>query len=888
MILQRNQHAQARSNTVLDPEDEAGSKDPGCDAVRYLHGLLGEVIRYVDGEEAAALITRAQTVARQGAAGLEPLFSSLSSDQAVHVARGLVCAAMLSDLAETAAADTGEAPLTLAASAERLGATAERLMPNLALSPVLTAHPTEVRRRAVVEREAQIGRLIALRGPGLSRAREERLREELFRQLALLWKARMHRPVRITPADEIRNTLAIVRGSILPALSEIYEDWSEQFGDITPLTLGSWLGGDRDGHPGVNGETLTLALRSQARLILNHYSDEVRRLWFDMAVSSAFAPASPAVLALAGASPDRSVHRRDEPYRQALQEIWERLATTADRIASGAWGGESPAYEDSGQFVTDLETIRASIREHLGERVIGARLRALIAVAKACGFHLLALDLRQNADVHERVVGELYGRAGAAADYRALGEADRVRLLCQELSHDRPLRSPFLQYSEETAGELTTLEAAAEAVRLHGEKALGSYIVSKTATLSDILEPLVLLKQVGLVRGGAGGRSAVRITPLLETIADLERGPDLLRQWLALPLSPELFGEPARREVMLGYSDSNKDGGYVASRHHVARATASLSAEARAEGCKLSFFHGRGGSVGRGGGPAAEAVLAQPPQTVDGRLRLTEQGEMIFRRFGDPAIARRNLESLAAAVLAASARSLEVSGGTACAKIFESLSRASFAAYRELVYDTATFEDFFWAATPISEIVELNIGSRPASRTASRRIEDLRAIPWVFSWSQARFMLPAWYGFAAGVDRAGISIVDLQALTEDKIFAALLSNMEMALAQSDMAIAVKYAALCKGPTAEDIFARIRAEYARACELVLAIRGGRQLLDHQPKTAESIALAAEAAAPLNHLQVELLARRRAGDEDPQLRLAIQLTIAGIASGLRNTG
>ncbi|HKR88460.1 MAG TPA: phosphoenolpyruvate carboxylase, partial [Phenylobacterium sp.] len=639
-----------RSCCEPTPDDQAEPEDRRRDTVRDLQDLLGEVILYVDGEDAAALVHRIQSVARTDTAELESLLSSLPAEQAIYVARGLVCAAMLSDLAENAA-DGGEAPQTLAAAAERLGASADQIMLQLALSPVLTAHPTEVRRRAVVEREAQIGRLISLRRKALSPAQEERLNEELFRELALLWKARMHRPTRITPADEIRNTLAIVRDSILPALSELYQDWSEQFGDIAPLTLASWLGGDRDGHPGVNGETLALALRSQARLILNHYSDEVRRLWFDLAVSSAFAPASAGVLALAEASPDRSVHRRDEPYRQALQEIWERLATTADRIAGGAWGGASPAYENSGQFVADLETIRTSIRQHLGERVVGARLRTLIALAKACGFHLLVLDLRQNADVHERVVAELYSRAGIADDYMSLGEAERVRLLCQELSHERPLRSAFLQYRDETAAELSMLDAAAEAVRLYGERALGAYVVSKTATLSDILEPLVLLKQAGLVRGGADGRSALRVTPLLETIADLERGPDLMRQWLALSLPPAMFGEPGAREVMLGYSDSNKDGGYVASRHHVARATAHISAQAQTASRKIAFFHGRGGSVGRGGGPAAEAVLAQPPDTVNGRLRLTEQGEMIFRRFGDPAAARRNLEGLAAAVL---------------------------------------------------------------------------------------------------------------------------------------------------------------------------------------------------------------------------------------------
>lgn len=867
--------------------------------VHYLEALLEDVIRYLDGEEAAALVKRARDVARHDdEEALETLFSSLRSDQAVYLARAFACASMLSNLGEDVAgrrreveaeAAEGEIPRTLAQAVERLGArTAARIVPRMAVTPVLTAHPTEVRRRAVVEREAEITRLMSLRSDSLTPHAEKRLREDLFREMSLLWKARMHRPERITPADEIRNSLAIVRRSILPALSEVYDGWSEQFEAATPLTLGSWLGGDRDGHPGVNGETLKLALHSQARLILNHYSDEVRILWFDMAVSADLSPASAEVMAMASAAEDPSVHRQDEPYRQALQGIWDRLSATANKLAGGLWTTTAEPYPAASEFVADLETIRQSVRTHMGERVIGARLRTLIAVAKACGFHLLAIDLRQNADVHERVIHELYVRASVSIDYLGSDEAERVRVLSKELSHDRPLRSPFLDYSEETAREMQTLDAAAEVVRLYGEKALGAYVISKTATLSDVLEPLVLLKQAGLVQGGDKGRSAIRITPLLETIGDLEHGPQLLKEWLALPLPPALFGEPKWREVMLGYSDSNKDGGYVASRHNVAKAAAALASQARTKGVDLWFFHGRGGSVGRGGGPAAQAVLAQPPGTVKGRLRLTEQGEMISRHFGDQPTAVRNLDSLAAAVLVASARPDEVVRDDAAAAMMETLSQASFSAYRELVYDNPAFEDFFWAVTPISEIVGLNIGSRPASRTASRKIEDLRAIPWVFSWSQARFMLPAWYGFASGAAKAGLTADDLKSLREDNVFATLISNMEVALAQSDMAIAEKYAALHPGAASKAIFETIRVAHERTCELVLAIRGGTHLLDNHPEMAESVALAAEVVDPLNRLQLELLARRRAGDEDAQLKLAIQLTVAGVASGLRNTG
>ena len=874
------------------PEAAAGA------AVHYLTALLEDVIRYLDGEEHANLVARARDVARQDdEEALEALFSTLRPDQAVYLARAFTCASLLSNLGEDVAGrrraveaemEAGALPHTLDAAAERLGPKAAgRTVPRMAVAPVLTAHPTEVRRRAVVEREAEIARLMSLRTHRLQPAVEKRLREDLFRELALLWKARMHRPDRISPADEIRNSLAIVRRSILPALAELYDGWSERFENATPLTLGSWLGGDRDGHPGVTGETLKLAMRSQARLILNHYSDEVRRLWFDLAVSIDLTPASPGVLALAEASPHAGkddAHRKDEPYRLALQEIWDRLSATANRLAGGSWPTGSPAYPAAADFVADLETIRQSIREHLGERVVGGRLRTLIAVARACGFHLLSIDLRQNADVHERMIHELYVRAGVNIDYLGSDETERVRVLTKELSHDRPLRSPFLDYSEETMRELGVLAAAAEVVGLYGEKALGAYIISKTATLSDVLEPLVLLKQAGLVQGGDKGRSAIRIAPLLETIGDLEHGPVLLKEWLSLKLPPEMFGEPRWREVMLGYSDSNKDGGYVASRYNVTKAAAVLEAEARTKGVDLWYFHGRGGSVGRGGGPAAQAVMAQPAGTVKGRLPLTEQGEMISRRFGDQPTARRNLDSLVAAVAMASARTPnEAQSGPA---LLETLSQASFAAYRELVYETPGFEDFFWGVTPIAEIVGLNIGSRPASRTASRRIEDLRAIPWVFSWSQARFMLPAWYGFAGGAAKAELGADDLKALADDNLFASMISNMEVALAQSDMAIAAKYAGL--HPAGKAIFERIRAEHDAACELVLAIRGGSSLLDNHPQMAESVALAAEVVDPLNHLQLELLSRRRSGDDDPQLKLAIQLTVAGVASGLRNTG
>lgn len=875
--------------------------------VSLMDALLDEAIRYLDGEEAGDLVAAARKAASEGGSNphLDFLFSAVKADEAMLLARAFTCHSMLANIGEDVAgrrrdaeADGSGAPSTVAAALDRLVLDAGALS-DLDVVPVLTAHPTEVRRRALVDRETEISRLMALRRHSLPPDLDARIREGLFREVALLWRTRLHRPVKITVADEIRNALSIVRTSMLPALVDVYAGWSETLapkGDLPPLLrLGSWLGGDRDGHPGVTGETLDLALRSQARVTLDFYAGEVRRLWGDLAISDRYAGATEALLTLARRSNDESPHRADEPYRLALEYIFDRLSATSQKltgqpVAFALTASGEAAYTSPGDFVADLETVRSSLAAQAGERLVGERFTNLIQVARACGFHLLSIDLRQNADVHERVVAELIAQSGQKIDYLALDEDARVALLLEEMTHQRPLRSPFAVYSEETERELATLDAAALAVKHYGPEALGAYVVSKTASLSDILEPLVLLAQSGLVRGGDAPAATVRVSPLLETIEDLENGPDILRRWLELPLARSILGERPVQEVMVGYSDSNKDGGYVASRRGVARAASALAAECERHGVGLRIFHGRGGSVGRGGGPAAEAVLAQPPGTVQGRLRMTEQGEMIARRYGDQPTARRNLESLAAAVLTATRQAPDPEPSDAARAAMDALAAGSFAAYRSLVYETPGFTDFFWSATPISEIVTLNIGSRPASRTASRRIEDLRAIPWVFSWSQARFMLPGWYGFAGGVERSGLTIPQLADLSDAfDFFAALLSNMELALAQSNMDIAARYARLAADvPGAQAIMDAIRREHDRASEIALSIRGGHRLLDDRPDLAESVELAAAAVDPLNHLQLELLSRRRKGDEDEQLRLAIQLTVAGVAAGLRNTG
>ncbi|NEX92748.1 phosphoenolpyruvate carboxylase [Caulobacter sp. 17J65-9] len=870
--------------------------------VSLLSGLLGEAIRYLDGEAAAALVDGARTAAAKG----EARFDQLSAEDAVYLARAFACHAILGAVAEDVAgrrrhaefeAGPNDRPLSLPAAVAALkadGVSAEEITEELGrlnVVPVLTAHPSEMRRRSVLDREGEISRLLSLRRHHNPRDVDRRIQDELFREIAILWKTRLQRPERITVDDEVRNTLSIVRRSILPALVELYERWAVELEDDdlpVVLRLGSWLGGDRDGHPGVDAGTLERALRRQAGLILDFYVAEVRRLSSDLAFCSGLISVSPEVAVMAERSGEHSVHRADEPYRRALCGMERRLSATRARLYGEKVAGAS--YDGPQDFIADLETVRASLVAHGGERLVGAALKTLLKIARACGFHLMSVDLRQNADVHERVIAELLQKASPGPDYRTLDEPERVRLLLQELAHERPLRSPFARYSDETERELKVFDAAAEALRRFGPQALGSYIVSKSESVSDILEPYVLFKQAGLVVGGAEPAASLRVAPLFETIDDLAHGPQVIADWLALPAARPLLGEAAVQEVMIGYSDSNKDGGYVASRRAAWEAASSLAQTCAEAGVRLQLFHGRGGSVGRGGGSASEAMLAQPPGSVRGRVRLTEQGEMIARKFGDAPTARRNLDSLVAAVALASRTRGEGRASPAQATALAGLARESFAAYRALVYDDPAFEEFFWHATPIAEIAGLKIGSRPASRSASRKIEHLRAIPWVFSWSQARFMLPGWYGFATGVRRSGLSTARLGDLAaESEFVAGLLSNMELALAQSDMGVAARYAALFPDEAASTrIFDTIRREHDEACALALAARGGARLLDNQPHLAESVELGAAVLDPLNGLQLELLARRRRGDESAAVALGVQLTVNGIAAGLRNTG
>jgi phosphoenolpyruvate carboxylase len=761
--------------------------------------------------------------------------------------------------------------------------------------PVITAHPSEVRRKSVIDRVSRIAETFDdydRAAPG-DRAP---IQEQLARQILILWATRQLRPTSLGVADEIENAASFFQRTFLAELPRLYGDLERVLADgRSPpsfLRIGSWVGGDRDGNPNVTGETLRFAFLTQARLAVSHYLEEIHALGAELSLSTLHVEVSPGLAALAEASGDAAAPRRDEPYRRALTGVYARLAAGAPTL-TGAPPARSPTtegrpYASADELKGDLETIRDSLVAHHGPAFRHGRLGDLIRAVDCFGFHLATVDMRQNSDVHERVVAELLGAVGACGDYLALGEEARIALLLAELSTLRPLISPLAEYSEETLGELATLRTAAEVSNRYGRRAIDTYVISKTTGVSDLLEVYVLLKEVGLFAPGDPSRSPIQVAPLFETIADLEAAPATMRAFLALaPLHPHLAARGAQ-EIMIGYSDSNKDGSYLTSIWSLHEAQHELKGVVEGAGLALQFFHGRGGAVGRGGGSSFDAIIAQPEGTVGGRIRITEQGEVVANKYADPAIGRESLETMAAAVLLAS---LAPRGGDAHAsdgEVMAELSAASRRAYRALVYDTPGFAEFFREATPIREISNLNIGSRPASRTPSERIEDLRAIPWVFSWSQARVMLPGWFGFGSAA--AGRDMEALADLAQSwPFFASALANMEMVMAKADMGVARRYASLVADPALRrTVFDAISAEFERTHDTLLAIRRQTALLADQPELAAHIRYRRPYIEALNHLQIELIGRHREGDEDPQVREGILLTMNGIATGLRNSG
>src|SRR5438477_1529301 len=885
---------------------------------RLLGRLLGEVIRDQAGAEALERIERIRQVAvtfrkeNTSQAELDRLLNALNLDQTMDVVRAFSFFSHLLNIAEDEQQHRRRRAHAQAGSPRRPGSLSHALdevrdvgfgkliawFARAHVSPVLTAHPTEVQRQSILECEREIARSVA-RPAGAER--DEAIHAEVLR----LWLTSMLRFTKLQVADEVTNGINYFRLTFLQELPRLYAEFEhalkERFAlDALPwlppfLTVGSWIGGDRDGNPNVNADVLRTAHALHARLLFAHYLEEVNLLGRELGLSARLSNVPAQVHALAERSADLSPHRQDEPYRRAITGIYARLAATAEALAQHIAApppvGKAAPYAAADELALELETISAALKKQGAGLLAMGRLRTLQRKVTLFGFHLAPLDLRQSSDVHEAAVDELFSRAGIAG-YQQMDEKGRVALLVKELSSPRPLRSPYVEYSELLQKELSILEAAAEGRQRFGARAVPRYVISHCESVSDLLEVAVLLREAGLLKPGAAAPLELDIVPLFESIADLANCGAVMAAALELPLYKSwISGRGSEHEVMLGYSDSNKDGGYVTSNWALYKAAEELLAVCQPRGVRLRLFHGRGGTIGRGGGPSYDAVLAQPSGTVDGALRLTEQGEVIASKYADPESGRRNLETLAAATLEASLgrrapREREKRHG----EIMEALSERAHAAYRALVKETPGFIDYWRASTPIAELSQPNIGSRPASRRATQTIEDIRAIPWVFSWSQSRLMLPGWYGFGAAVESWKGNIEELREMHRSwPFFRSVLSNLDMVLAKTDLAIASRYAELvADAKLRAELFGRIEAEWQRTRRWLSAITGQAELLAENPTLARSIRNRFPYLDPLNHLQVELLRRHRADGGDERLLRAIHLTINGVAAGLRNSG
>lgn len=954
----------AHTATALPVADK---EKPLQEDIRLLGRILGEVILEQESRTTYDLIEQVRQLSvsfrrhddREAERAMKKLLKGLSADQATSVIRAFTYFSHLANLAEDRHYVRRRAiheraghvqPGSMEVALQRLHAagitndTIVRTLDAAYVAPVLTAHPTEVQRQSILRAERDIARLLVARDDILARqrlfadaavdagaqaaapdaltARELAANEALLRaRVTQLWQTRLLRHSKLTVANEIDNALSYYESTFLHELPRLYASLEDALGGQRVhsfLRMGQWIGGDRDGNPNVTADTLELALRRQCEVALRHYLQEVQQLGEELSMSSRLVQASPALQALAEASPDTSRHRTDEPYRRALIGVHARLAATLRQLCGPdiepVQALQAAAYEGAKDLLADLRTVDESLCCHHGGALAVQRLRPLIRAVQVFGLHLATVDLRQSSDKHEAVVAELLRTAGVQADYSALSEARRRTLLLRLLNDARPLRVVGAHYSDLTREELRIFETALAMRQRYGAQAICHYIISHTETVSDLLEVLLLQKEVGLMRAtldAADSRTDLIVVPLFETIGDLRRSADIMRAYYALPgIGAMMQRSGGEQDIMLGYSDSNKDGGIFTSNWELYQAEIALvqvfDALHQQYGIRLRMFHGRGGTVGRGGGPSYQAILAQPTGTVRGQIRLTEQGEVIASKYANPDIGRRNLETLAAATLEATLLEPSQTPEPAFLSAAQTLSDRSMAAYRALVYDTPGFAEYFFSATPIREIAELNIGSRPASRKANQRIEDLRAIPWGFSWGQCRLTLPGWYGFGSAVQdflgadsaanarkRARNTELLQQMYACWPFFRTLLSNMDMVLAKSDLALAGRYSELVgDARLRRSIFATIEAEWQRTTEALTLITGESDRLATNPALARSIRHRFPYIDPLNHLQVELVRRWREGDlsahDQDRLKNGIHISINGIAAGLRNTG
>jgi phosphoenolpyruvate carboxylase len=788
---------------------------------------------------------------------------------------------------------------------------AQALLDMLLVMPVFTAHPTEAKRRTVLTKLARIAEVLAALDadsptPGEEQAALEALREELVS----LWQTEETRAYKPDVMDEVRNGLYYFETTLYDLAPEVVASLDRAVAEHYPgvrvpatfLRFGSWMGGDRDGNPLVTVAVTEEALRAHNSLALRLLRRGIERLHGHLSTTERRG-VEPALLESlkgdAAAFPDEAARAESryarQPYRQKLRYVYRKLGATVE--ASGRpWRADRVAragvYADASALVADLRLVQESLRAHRGERLAEGRLGTLVRQAEIFGFHLASLDLRQDSRRHAAALAEVLGRYGLAARYEETGEEERAQLLTREIRSGRPFAPHRLDFSPGTNETLELFRLVRRAHERVGPASVESYVVSMTRGPSDLLAVLLMAQDAGVA-------DRLDVVPLFETVADLHAAPATMERLFENPAYARHLAARGRAQtVMVGYSDSNKDGGYLTANWQLHLAQRALAAACRRRGVLLTLFHGRGGTVGRGGGPTNRAVLAQPPESVGGRLRLTEQGESITNRYSNPALARRHLEQLVHAVLVAGERApsgARPRGGT-WERTLTKLSPLAERAYRELVHETPELPRYLRAATPLDEIERLNIGSRPARRGPASGIGDLRAIPWVFAWTQSRVALPGWYGLGsaltawAGEDGSRWGQLGTM-YREWPFFRTLVDNAQLALRTADELIAAVYASLAAPADREAVFPRLADEYRRTRVAICRLTGQADLLDEAPWLQRSIRVRNPYIDPMNYIQVALLRRLRESPseaEAEEIHDAARLSVNGIAAGLRSTG
>lgn len=792
----------------------------------------------------------------------------------------------------------GELPATLAAIKQ--AGKGQVLECPMTIEPVLTAHPTQVQRKSMLDLMDKLyGLLRDYRNTRPEFLDRQAWQHELEAVIEIILGTDLIREQKLQVANEIANVMTYYQKSLIESITDITLNYRQALSALEiepqqalPITMGMWIGGDRDGNPYVTAETLRLTAHIQSQVILDYYLHSLDQLYRRYSFSSDLVSVTPELAALAEVSGDYSIFRQKEPYRKALNTIKNRLCASKSLILGEDSQPQVQAYPDAETFKADLNIVLAALKADGKESHTLAPLESLIVCAEIFGFHLASIDLRQDSSINEACVAELLAQSKVEENYSQLDEASKIQCLLHQLTQEpRRLSSALNQPSDILNREMAIYQAVADLQNRLGHRIIKRHIISHTTSVSDLLELALLFKEVGLI---GPDWAHVQLVPLFETIEDLEEALEVMTTYLRLPLVQKwLASQDWCQEIMLGYSDSNKDGGYLASGWALYLAQNKLTRLGREEGITISFFHGRGGTVGRGGGPSYEAIMSQPIGTINRLMRVTEQGEVIGTKYGNPDTAYYQLENMLVASLSHVLLAHEVQDSKPYEAVMNRLVDWSYQAYRQLVFATPGFSDFFFQATPIKEVSQLNIGSRPASRKKVTDIDGLRAIPWVFSWSQSRMMFPGWYGvgtaFQRFIEEDPSHLALLQEMyAEWPFFRALLSNVDMVLAKSDMEVARYYSQLVEDDNGQAIFQILEAEWQRTKDLLLQIEGEAQLLAQNNYLRDSLAMRLPYFNALNYLQVELIRRSRQEPLSPLASKILHITINGIATGLRNSG